>query len=148
MTTTFSPDLLEILLVEDNPVDVKVIQEAFKEAQIASHITVVTDGEAALEYLNRTGKHRDATQPGLILLDLNLPKKDGRQILEEIKSDSALKTIPVVVLTSSDEADDIKHAYEHMASCYVQKPLEFDEFMTVIVRLRDFWLSSVKPPET
>ncbi len=101
-----------------------------------------------MEYLQKKGKYQEAAQPELILLDLNLPKKDGREVLEEIKSDDTLKAIPVVVLTSSDETDDVNHAYAHMANCYVTKPIEFDEFMTVITRLRDFWLSSVKLPDT
>lgn len=146
MTTTPHIKPLEILLVEDSPVDIRLTQEAFKEAKLLSKLNVITDGAAAVEFLRKKGQYREAARPDLILLDLNLPKKDGREILKEIKSDDALKTIPVVVLTTSDDIDDVKKAYADMANCYITKPIEFDEFMAVIKRIGDFWLSFVKLP--
>ncbi len=148
MTTIPPIRPLEILLVEDNPVDIRMTQEAFKEAKLLSNLNVVTDGTAAVEFLRKKGQYRGAARPDLILLDLNLPHKDGREILKEIKSDAALKTIPVVVLTTSDDVEDVKSAYADMANCYIAKPIEFDEFMAVIKRIGDFWLSFVKLPNT
>ncbi|MGZ4903624.1 MAG: response regulator [Halobacteriota archaeon] len=139
---------LEILLVEDNPVDIKMTQEAFKEGKLLSNLNVVTNGVAAIEFLRRKGRYKEAARPDLILLDLNLPQKDGREILKEVKSDDALRTIPVVVLTTSDDIDDVKNAYADMANCYITKPIEFDEFIAVIERIGDFWLSFVKLPST
>lgn len=148
MTTIPPIKPLEILPVEDNPVDIRITQEAFKEAKLLSNLNVVTDGTAAVEFLRKKGQYRGAARPDLILLDLNLPHKDGREILKEVKSDDARKTIPVVVLTTSDDVEDVKSAYADMANCYITKPIEFDEFVAVIKRIGDFWLSSVKLPST
>lgn len=139
---------VEILLVEDNPVDVIMIREAFNEARIANRVTVITDGQKAVDYLSTLEGAEDAALPDLIVLDLNLPRRDGREILKGIKSNSALKAIPVIVLTSSEDAEDVKHAYTNMANCYIAKPIDFDEFMTVVKRMGDFWLSSVELPDT
>lgn len=148
MTTIPPIKPLEILPVEDNPVDIRITQEAFKEAKLLSNLNVVTDGTAAVEFLRKKGQYRGAARPDLILLDLNLPHKDGREILKGVKSDDARKTIPVVVLTTSDDVEDVKSAYADMANCYITKPIEFDEFVAVIKRIGDFWLSSVKLPST
>lgn len=148
MTTIPPIKPLEILPVEDNPVDIRITQEAFKEAKLLSNLNVVTDGTAAVEFLRKKGQYRGAARPDLILLDLNLPHKDGREILKEVKSDDARKTIPVVVLTTSDDVEDVKSAYADMANCYITKPIEFDEFVAVIKRIGDFWLSFVKLPST
>ncbi len=139
---------VEILLIEDNPVDVIMIREAFNEARIANRVTVITDGQQAVDYLRTLEREGDVALPDLIVLDLNLPRRDGREILEGIKSNSALKAIPVIVLSSSEDAEDVKHAYANMANCYIPKPIDFDEFMTVVKRIGDFWLSSVELPDT
>jgi two-component system, chemotaxis family, response regulator Rcp1 len=137
---------MEILLVEDNPGDVRLTREALKEGRIRSNMQVVTDGVEALEYLRREGGHGDAVRPDLILLDLNLPRKDGREVLEVIKADPALRSIPVVVLTSSQAEQDIIRAYALHANCYVSKPVELDRFIEVVKSLVNFWLSVAKLP--
>lgn len=136
----------EILLVEDNPGDVFLTQEAFREGRLAHRLSVVEDGEEALRFLRREGKHRDAPQPDLILMDLNLPKKDGRELLGEVKTDPELRQIPVIVLTTSGAEQDIARAYKLHANCYLTKPIQMDEFLRTIRSVEDFWLSVVRLP--
>lgn len=137
---------IEILLVEDNPADVRLTREALKEAKVRNQLHVVEDGVAAMEFLMRKGKYADAPRPDLILLDLNLPKKDGREVLEEIKQDDNLKRIPVVVLTTSQAEEDIVKTYNLHANCYVTKPVDLDQFITIVKSIEDFWLTIVKLP--
>ena len=139
---------IEILLVEDSPEDADLTREALEDAKVANNLSVVADGAAALAYLRREGEHREAPRPDLILLDLNLPKKHGREVLAEIKADEELKLIPVVVLTTSEAEQDIVRSYKLHANCYVTKPLDLDQFVTVVKSIEDFWLAIVKlPPE-
>ena len=137
---------IDILLVEDNPADIRLTQETFKEAKVRNRLSVVEDGFAAMDFLQRRGKYIDAPQPDLILLDLNLPKKDGRQVLEEIKQDPDLKRIPVVILTTSQAEEDIIKTYDLHANCYVKKPVGLEEFITIVKNIESFWLSIVKLP--
>ena len=137
---------IEILLVEDNPGDVRLIQEALRDGKVWNNPHVVTDGEAALDFVYRRGPFTEAPRPDLVLLDLNLPKKDGREVLATIKSDGDLKRIPVVVLTTSKEEEDVLRAYNLAANCYITKPVEFDQFMKVIRMIEDFWLTIVALP--
>lgn len=137
---------IEILLVEDNPGDVRLIQEALRDGKVWNNPHVVTDGEAALDYVYRRGAFTDAPRPDMVLLDLNLPKKDGREVLATIKSDPDLKRIPVVILTTSKEEEDVLRAYNLAANCYVTKPVEFDQFMKVIQMIEEFWLTIVALP--
>lgn len=139
---------IEILLVEDNPGDVRLTVEAFKEGKVCNKLNIVEDGAEAMSYLHNEGKYSDAPKPDLILLDLNLPKKDGREVLAEIKNDLSLKKIPVVILTTSQAEQDILKSYELNANCYVSKPVEFNQFLNVIRSIEDFWLSVVKLPST
>lgn len=136
----------EILLVEDNPGDVFLTQEAFREGRLAHRLSVVEDGEEAMRFLRREGKHSNAPQPDLILLDLNLPKKDGRELLGEVKSDPELRQIPVIVLTTSGAEQDIARAYKLHANCYLTKPIQMDDFLKTIRSVEDFWLSVVRLP--
>lgn len=138
--------MIEILMVEDNPADVRLTQEAFKDAKMLNHMNVVEDGEAAMEFLRREGRYADAPRPDLVLLDLNLPKKDGREVLEEIKDDPELRRIPVVVLTTSGDEKDILRAYDHHVNAYVTKPVDLDNFMKIVELVEDFWLTVVKLP--
>ncbi len=137
---------VEILLVEDNPGDVGLTEAALEESKIRNTLHVVNDGEAALSFLRREGDDSFAPRPDLILLDLNLPKKDGREVLSEIKSDPDLKRIPVVVLTASDAEQDILKSYDLQANCYISKPLDLDSFVKVISAIEEFWLAIVKLP--
>ena len=137
---------IEILLVEDNPADVRLTREALKEAKVRNQLHVVEDGVAAMTFLKREGDFADAPRPDLILLDLNLPKKDGREVLEEIKQDDSLKRIPVVVLTTSQAEEDIVKTYNLHANCYVTKPVDLDQFITIVRSIEDFWLTIVKLP--
>jgi chemotaxis family two-component system response regulator Rcp1 len=137
---------VEILLVEDNEADVRLTREGIKEAKIHNNLNVVRDGEEAMKYLYKRDGYEDAPRPDLILLDLNLPKKDGREVLEEIKSHESLKHVPVVVLTTSEAEKDIVKSYELHANCYVTKPLGLDQFVEVIKAIEDFWFSIVKLP--
>lgn len=141
---TFRP--VEILLVEDNPADVRLTQEALKETKVLNNLSVVADGEQALDYLNRRGPYADAARPDLILLDLNLPKKDGREVLADIKADERLRRIPVVILTTSEAEQDILRTYNLYANCYITKPVDLDQFITVVKSVENFWLSIVKLP--
>lgn len=137
---------IEILLVEDNPADVQLTIEALKDAKVQNHLSVAEDGVQAMEFLRREGKFADAPRPDLILLDLNMPRKNGREVLNEIKLDENLKTIPVVVLTTSEAEQDIIKSYRLNANCYVTKPVDFFQFMKVIKAIEDFWLCIVQLP--
>ncbi len=140
--------VVEILLVEDNPGDVRLTREALEENKVRNNLHVVRDGVEALAFLRREGQYADAPRPDLILLDLNLPKKDGREVLAEIKTDENLKRIPVVVLTTSQADEDILKAYNLNVNCYITKPVDLDQFIKVVKAIRGFWLSIVKlPPE-
>jgi two-component system response regulator len=137
---------IEILLVEDNPGDVDLTREALDGCKVYNHLHVVEDGEQAMAFLKREPGFEDVPFPDLILLDLNLPKKDGRQVLAEIKADQVLRRIPVVVLTTSQAEEDILRIYNLHANCYVTKPLDFDQFVHVVRSIEDFWLSIVVLP--
>jgi two-component system, chemotaxis family, response regulator Rcp1 len=139
---------VEILLVEDNPGDVRLTREALKEGKVRNNLHVAQDGVEALAFLRREGRHAGAVRPDLILLDLNLPRKDGREVLEEIKADPQLRPIPVVILTSSQAEQDIVRAYDLHANCYVSKPVDLDQFITVVKSIEDFWFAIVKLPPT
>src|SRR3990167_8163270 len=132
---------IEILLVEDNPGDVRLTQEALKEGRIFNRLYVVNDGIEALEFLRHQGKYKDAPAPDMVLLDLNLPRKDGREVLADIKSDPKLMQIPVVVLTTSKDEADILHVYNYHANCYIVKPVDLDQFLNVVKLIKDFWLT-------
>ena len=137
---------IKILLVEDNPGDVRLVGEALKEAEVRSELSVVGDGMEALAFLHREGRYAEAVRPQLILLDLNLPKKDGREVLAEIKEDPHLKRIPVVVLTTSKAEQDILQSYDLHANCYIPKPVDLHEFVRAVKSIEDFWLTIVKLP--
>ncbi len=137
---------INILLVEDNPGDVRLIMEAFKNAEVYNNIQVQMDGESAVQFLLRQGEYKDAPHPDLILLDLNLPKKDGREVLDIIKKDENLKHIPVVILTTSTAEEDIIDTYNKHANSYITKPVDLDQFFQVVESIQDFWLSIVKLP--
>lgn len=146
MSDTISGRPIEILLVEDNPGDVRLTFEAFKEAKLGNHLHVAQDGQDALDFLRRRGKHADAPRPDLILLDLNLPKKDGREVLGEVKADPELRQIPVIVLTISRAEEDILKSYNLNANCYVSKPIELEQFLAVVRSIQNFWLTIVTLP--
>jgi chemotaxis family two-component system response regulator Rcp1 len=137
---------IEILLVEDNPGDVRLTIEALKEGKVANQINVAVDGIDAMAFLRREGKYANAPKPDLILLDLNLPKKNGREVLAEIKVDQHLKCIPVVILTSSQAERDIVMTYNLHANCYIKKPVDFDQFINVVKSIEDFWFNVVRLP--
>lgn len=138
---------IQILLVEDNPGDIRLTQEMLKESKLHNTLHIVEDGEEAMAFLRCTGKYTSAPRPDLVLLDLNLPKKDGRQVLIEIKTDENLRRIPVVILTTSTEEEDILKAYDHYVNCYISKPVELDQFAKVVKAIEDFWFSIVKLPK-
>ncbi|HEY3475127.1 MAG TPA: response regulator [Anaerolineales bacterium] len=137
---------IEILLVEDNPGDVRLTQEVFKEGKVRNKLNVAWNGEEALAYLRREGRFAHATRPDVILLDLNLPRKGGREVLAEIKADPKLKCIPVVVLTTSQADQDIVESYNQHANCYIVKPVDLDHFINVVRTIEGFWLQIVKLP--
>jgi two-component system response regulator len=137
---------IDILLVEDNPGDVRLTQEAFKDGKVRNKLYIVNDGLEALDFLHQRNKFKDVPRPDLILLDLNLPKKDGREVLEEIKAEIELRRIPVVILTTSKADEDILRTYDLHANCYIPKPVDLDEFITVIRSIESFWLTVVKLP--
>jgi two-component system, chemotaxis family, response regulator Rcp1 len=137
---------IEILLVEDNPGDAELTREALNLAKVANKLSVVDDGAEAVDFLLRKGKFANAPRPDIVLLDLNLPKKDGREVLSEIKANKDLAEIPVVVLTTSQAEEDILRAYQLHANCYISKPVDFSNFLRVISTIEDFWLSIVKLP--
>ncbi len=137
---------LEILLVEDNEGDIRLTIEAFKEVKIRNHVKVVRDGEEALDYLRKQGNYADAFLPDIILLDINLPKIDGKEVLATMKNDPLLKTIPVIMLTTSSSYLDVQESYANHANCYVVKPVDLNKFMAVIRSIEDYWVSIVKLP--
>ncbi len=137
---------IEILLVEDSPGDVRLTQEALKESKLKNNLHVVGDGAEAMNFLYKKGKYADMPRPDLILLDLNLPKKDGREVLAEVKSDENLKLIPVVILTVSRSEEDILRSYGLHANCYITKPIDFNQFISVVKAIENFWFSIVKLP--
>ena len=137
---------LEMLLVEDNPDDVDLTIEALEDTKVANRLHVVTDGVAALSFLRREGQYAQAPRPAIILLDLNLPKKDGREVLANIKADPVLRRIPVIVLTTSSSQEDIQRAYAMHANCYITKPVDFEQFVQVIQAIENFWLTVVQLP--
>ena len=137
---------IEVLLVEDSPGDVRLTREAFKDAKVHINLHVALDGAEAMDFLNRKGEHPNAPRPDLVLLDLNLPKKDGREVLEEMKGSPTLKSIPVVILTTSSSEADILRSYLLHANCYITKPVGLDGFLTVVKSIDNFWLSVVKLP--
>jgi chemotaxis family two-component system response regulator Rcp1 len=139
-------DPVEILLVEDNPGDVRLTKEALREGKVYNNLHWAKDGVEALEFLRREGKHGKAPRPDIILLDLNLPKKDGREVLEIIKSDDLLKNIPVVVLTTSKAEEDVLRSYALHANCYVTKPVDLEKFIVVVKSIDRFWLTVVTLP--
>jgi two-component system, chemotaxis family, response regulator Rcp1 len=138
---------VEVLLVEDNPGDVRLTQEALKEGRVMVNLTVAADGVEAMEILNRKGPYKEKPRPDLILLDLNLPKKNGREVLLEIKADAELRRIPVIVMTTSKAEQDIHRAYNLNANCYITKPVDLDEFLHVVRSIEDFWLTIVTLPK-
>ena len=137
---------IEILLVEDNPGDVRLTIEALKDGRISNNLHVARDGTEGLRFLHREGPDEQAARPDLILLDLNLPKKNGREVLAEIKVDPELRRIPVVVLTTSQADEDVFKSYDLHANCYINKPVDFDQFIRVVRSIEDFWLTVVKLP--
>jgi chemotaxis family two-component system response regulator Rcp1 len=137
---------IDIMLVEDNPADARLTEEAMRECGLPTELHHVWNGEQALEFLSRTGEYADAPRPDIMLLDLNMPKMDGRAVLAQIKSDPQLMTIPVVVLTTSEAEEDILRSYELHANCYVQKPVDLEKFMSIVGLIENFWLSAVRLP--
>ena len=138
--------MIEVLLVEDDPGDVLMTTEAFADNKVANRLSVVNDGEAALEFLRKSGKFADAPTPDLVLLDLNMPRVDGRQVLEQIKADPLLRQIPVVVLTTSEAEEDVLRSYDLHANAYVTKPVDFERFIEVVRKIDDFFVSVVRLP--
>jgi two-component system, chemotaxis family, response regulator Rcp1 len=138
--------LIEVLLVEDSPGDVRLTREAFRDAKMHIHLSVVSDGAEAVSHLHRRGGYVNAPRPDLILLDLNLPKKDGREVLAEIKGSQELKSIPVFILTTSSNEDDVLQSYHLHANCYITKPVDLDGFLRVVRSIDSFWLTVVKLP--
>jgi chemotaxis family two-component system response regulator Rcp1 len=139
-------EAIEILLVEDNPGDVRLTKEALKDSKLHNNLHVVEDGVEALAFLRREGQYNAMPTPDIILLDLNLPRKSGREVLEEIKSSENLKRIPVVVLTTSDDESDILASYNLHANCYITKPVDLSRFITIVKNIKDFWFTIVKLP--
>jgi two-component system, chemotaxis family, response regulator Rcp1 len=139
---------IEVLLVEDSPGDVRLTREALKDAKVHISLHVATDGIEAMAYLERTGVYVSAPRPDLILLDLNLPRKDGREVLKEIKESPSLRTIPVVILTTSSSEADVLQSYQLHANCYISKPVDLDGFLKVVQSIDNFWLSVVKLPRS
>ncbi len=138
---------IEVLLVEDSPGDVRLTREAFHEVNQAVHVNVVTDGMDAMAFLKHLGEYAGAPRPDLILLDLNLPKMHGREVLAQIKNDESLKTIPTVILSTSEAADDIQKSYELQANCYLTKPVLFEAFDSLVKNINEFWLTEVTLPQ-
>lgn len=137
---------IKILLVEDNPGDIRLTREALKDSKIHNTLEVVEDGKEALDYLRNVGKYKDSTRPDLVLLDLDMPNTSGREVLQEVKSDPNLRSIPLVVLTVSKSDQDILNSYDMQANAYVNKPLDLDQFIKVIRTIEDFWFTIVKLP--
>jgi CheY-like chemotaxis protein len=147
MTTPDSYEPIDVLLVEDDAGDVLLIREAFEHNKVHNNLAVVSDGVEAIEYLRREGEYADAPRPDLMLLDLNLPRKDGREVLAEVKADPGLRSIPVVVLTTSKAEEDVLRSYDLHANAYVTKPVDFDRFIEVVRQIDEFFVSVVKLPE-
>ncbi|MEE3717243.1 response regulator [Tumidithrix elongata RA019] len=147
MTTPRNLEIVKILLVEDSPSDAELMIETFSDCRVLNHLHWVQDGVEAIQFLRRQGAYSNAVRPDLILLDLNLPKKDGREVLAEIKSDEDLKIIPVVVLTTSEAEEDILRSYNLHANCYMTKPVDLDQFIEMIRLIEGFWLAAVKLPK-
>lgn len=141
-----TPEVFEILLVEDNPGDARLAQEALKEGRMTSRLKVVVDGVEAMAYLRHEGQYAGSPRPHLVLLDLNLPRKDGRQVLAEMKADDDLRRIPVVVLTTSQAEQDILRSYDLHANCYITKPVDLDRFISVVRSIEEYWCSVVTLP--
>jgi CheY-like chemotaxis protein len=137
---------IEVLLVEDDPGDVLLIREAFEFNKVHNNLHVVSDGEQALAYLRREGEHAGVNRPDLVLLDLNLPRKDGREVLAEVKQDETLRTIPIVVLTTSEAEEDVLKSYQLHANAYVTKPVDFERFVSIVRQIDDFFVSVVRLP--
>jgi two-component system, chemotaxis family, response regulator Rcp1 len=137
---------VDILLVEDNPGDVRLTQEAFRESKLTIRLNVVMDGEDALNYLFRRPPYENATRPDMILLDLNIPKKDGREVLEEIKQDDSLRYVPVIILTTSNAEQDIVKTYNLKVNAYINKPVDFDRFFDIVQKIETFWLMTATLP--
>ena len=137
---------IEILLVEDNPGDARLTVEAFKAGRLLHHMAVVSDGVEALAYLRQRGQYAKVARPDVVLLDLNLPRKDGREVLAEVKADDELKMIPIIVLTTSAAQEDVTRAYGSHANCYITKPVDLDQFLHVAQSIENFWLSLVRLP--
>ncbi|MFD2232805.1 response regulator [Phaeospirillum tilakii] len=146
MSQRNAAETFDILLVEDNPGDARLAQEALKEGRMTSRLKVVVDGVEAMSYLRREGGYADVPRPNLVLLDLNLPRKDGRQVLAEMKADPELRRIPVVVLTTSQAGQDILRSYDLHANCYITKPVDLDRFISVIRSIEEYWCSVVTLP--
>jgi two-component system response regulator len=146
MTGMLTARAIVVLMVEDNPGDVRLTREALKDGKIWLELNVVEDGVSALDYLHRRGPYDNAMRPDLILLDLNLPRMDGREVLRAIKRDEELKTIPVVILTTSQAEEDVLRAYELSANCYVTKPVDFDQFQRIVKMIEQFWFGVVVLP--
>ena len=146
MSYETTPRLVQILLVEDNPEEVLLTEETLKDAKVANIVHVVTDGEQALQFVRREGAFAASPRPDLILLDLNLPRKDGRQVLTELKADDALRSIPVIVLTTSASDQDLVEAYHKSVNAYIRKPVSLDRFIQVVNSIDDFWLGVVALP--
>ncbi len=146
MSNNTSGQAIEILMVEDNPGDVRLTMEILKEAKVKNRINVAENGEKAIQFLTKCGEYKDAPRPDLILLDWNLPIKNGYEVLKEIRKNEALKYIPVVVLTSSESEEDIVKAYDVNANCYITKPVDLDQFIKVIKSIENFWMTIVKLP--
>jgi two-component system, chemotaxis family, response regulator Rcp1 len=147
MSTQAIARAVEILLVEDNPGDILLTVEALKEGKVYNNLSVAKDGVEAMAFLCREGRHADAPRPDLILLDLNLPKKGGREVLAELKQNSNLKRIPVIVLTTSQAEQDILKSYDLHANCYITKPVELDDFITIVRSIENFWFTIVQLPQ-
>ncbi len=146
MTTNEMIHPIEILLVEDNPGDARLAKEALKESKLKNNLYIADDGVEAMDFLNKKGKYKDMPRPDLVILDLNLPRKDGREVLNDIKTDDNLKRIPVVILTISKAEEDILKSYNLHANCFISKPIDLDQFIKVVKSIEDFWLTIVKLP--
>lgn len=146
MTASAPTDMIEILLVEDDPGDVVITREAFAENKVRNHLSVVADGELAMSFLRGMGEFADAPRPDLILLDLNLPRKSGHELLAEIKADPELRRIPVVILTTSDAEEDVLRSYDLHANAFVTKPVDFDNFLRVVRQIDEFFITVIKLP--
>jgi CheY-like chemotaxis protein len=146
MTTRNGNRPIEILLVEDNPGDARLTQEALKEGKVRNNLHMARDGVEAMAFLRREGAYDDKPRPDLVLLDLNLPRKDGREVLAEMKADPELRLIPVVVLTTSEAEQDVLRTYELCANCYITKPVDLEKFITIVRGIEDFWLTIVRLP--